>query len=92
MVKIPSNYLRHLSGKMLIPEQCLQIMDCIGQGVCAAAWTHLPSPSYPNSLPLSYPHFQFYRLSLSLLHAQENLVSSIELIYASGPSILLPIW
>nr|BAA81715.3 protein tyrosine kinase [Ephydatia fluviatilis] len=51
MVKIPSNYLRHLSGKMLIPEQCLQIMDCIGQGEFGIVyraylreWAKYPSP------------------------------------------------
>ena len=32
MVKVPSTFLRHVSGKMLIPGSNLTLLDCIGQG------------------------------------------------------------
>ena len=33
--KVPSGYLRRMSGKMMIPSHCIRLMDCVGQGeVC----------------------------------------------------------
>lgn len=32
MFRVPSGYLRQLSGTMLIPGDCLSVLDCIGQG------------------------------------------------------------
>ena len=35
--KVPSGYLRRMSGKMIIPSHCIRLMDCVGQGeiVCS---------------------------------------------------------
>ena len=34
-VRAPSPYLRQISSKMIIPSDCIHLMDCIGQGeVC----------------------------------------------------------
>lgn len=30
--KVPSGYLRRMSGKMIISSHCIRLMDCVGQG------------------------------------------------------------
>ena len=30
--RVPSAYLRQMSGKMMIPSHCIRLMDCVGEG------------------------------------------------------------
>eukprot|EP00731_Ephydatia_muelleri_P015946 Em0009g370a len=51
MFRVPSGYLRQLSGTMLIPGDCLSVLDCIGQGefgivyrAYLSNWSDITSP------------------------------------------------
>ena len=37
--RVPSAYLRQMSGKMMIPSHYIRLMDCVGEGeVCAQSF------------------------------------------------------